>query len=78
MEVVQFLESNSSTLDSDDVDLVWQILPGMVDDQPLPESIPTPDRMPHNSSQPGSILGIAITVLLEVANTRPTSASTQT
>ena len=24
------------------------------------------DRMPHNSSQPGSILGIAITVLLEV------------
>ena len=38
---------------------------------------PKKDRMPHNSSQPGSILGIAITVLLEVANTRQTSASTQ-
>ena len=36
------------------------------------------DRMPHNSSQPGSILGIAIAVLLEVANTRHASASTQT
>ena len=37
------LESNSSTLDSDDANLVWQILPGMVDDdnQPLPENIPT-------------------------------------
>ena len=39
---------------------------------------PKKDRMPHNSSQPGGILGIAITVLLEVANTRHTSASTQT
>ena len=39
---------------------------------------PKKDRMPHNSSQPGSILGIAIAVLLEVANTRHASASTQT
>ena len=39
---------------------------------------PKKDRMPHNSSQPGSILVIAIAVLLEVANTRPASASTQT
>ena len=44
MEIVQFFESNSSTLDSDDMNLVWQILPGMVDNdnQPLPENIPTP------------------------------------
>ena len=44
MEVVQVFESNSSTLDSDDANLVWQVLPGMVDDdnQPLPENIPTP------------------------------------
>ena len=43
-EIVQLLESNSSTLDSDDANLVQQILPGMVDDnnQPLPENIPTP------------------------------------
>ena len=43
-EVVQLFESNSSTLDSDDANLVQQILPGMVDDdnQPLPENIPTP------------------------------------
>ena len=33
---------------------------------------PKKDRMPHNSFQPGSILQIAITVLLEVANTRHT------
>ena len=44
MEIVQIFESNSSTLDSDDANLVWQILPGMVDDnnQPLSENIPTP------------------------------------
>ena len=43
-EVVQLFESNSSTLDSNDVNLVQQILPGMVnnDNQPLPENIPTP------------------------------------
>ena len=43
VEIVQFFESNSSTMDSDDANLVWQILPGMVDDdnQPLPETIPT-------------------------------------
>ena len=43
VEIVQFFESNSSTMDSDDANLVWQILPGMVDDdnQPLPENIPT-------------------------------------
>ena len=42
--IVQFFESNCSTLDSDDAYLVWQILPGMVDDdnQPLPENFPTP------------------------------------
>ena len=51
MEVVQFLESNSSTLDSDDVDLVRQILPGMVDDQPLPESIPTPAKEGQDAPQ---------------------------
>ena len=43
-KVVQLFESNSSTLDSDNVNLVQQILPGMVDknNQPLPENIPTP------------------------------------
>ena len=45
-EVVQLFESNSSTLDSDDANLVQQILPGMVDDdnEPLPENIPTPEE----------------------------------
>ena len=38
---------------------------------------PKKHRMPHNSSPTGSILGIAITVLLEVANTRHASAYTQ-
>ena len=75
VEIAQLLESNSSTLDSDDANLVQQILPGMVADknQPLPENIPTPakeDRMPHNSFQPGSIQGAAIAVLLEVTSTR--------
>ena len=43
-EIAQLLESNTSTLGSDDANLVQQILPGMVDNdnQPLPESIPTP------------------------------------
>ena len=43
-EVVHLFESNATTLDSDDANLVCQILPGMVDDdnQPLPENIPTP------------------------------------
>ena len=39
---------------------------------------PKKDRMPHNSSPHGSILVIAIALLLEVANTRHVSASTQT
>ena len=39
---------------------------------------PKKDRMPHNSSPHGSILGIVIALLLEVANTRHVSASTQT
>ena len=45
-EVVQLFESNSSTLDSDDANIVWLILPGMVDDdnQPFPENIPTPAK----------------------------------
>ena len=45
-EIVQFFQSNSSTLDSDDANLVQQLLPGMVDDnnQPLPENIPTPAK----------------------------------
>ena len=53
MEIAQFLESNSSTLDSDDVNLVWQILPGMVDDnnQPLPENIPTPAEEGQDAQQ---------------------------
>ena len=47
LEIAQLLESNaskSSTLDSNDSDLVQQMLPGMVDNdnQPLPEDIPTP------------------------------------
>ena len=43
MEIVQFFESNSTTLDSDGANLFQQILPGMVDNdnQPLPENIPT-------------------------------------
>ena len=43
MEIVQCVESNSLTLDSDDANLLQQILPGMVDDdnQPFPENIPT-------------------------------------
>ena len=46
LEIVQFSESNSSTLDSDNANLVQQILPGMGDDnnQPLPENIPTPAK----------------------------------
>ena len=53
MEIVQFLESNSSTLDSDDAHLVQQILPGMVDDdnQPLPENIPTPAEEGQDAPQ---------------------------
>ena len=39
---------------------------------------PKKDRMPHNSSPHGNILGIVIAVLLEAANTRHVSASTQT
>ena len=35
-EIAQLLESNSSTLDSDDASLVRQILPGMVDDDNQP------------------------------------------
>ena len=52
-EVVQLFESNSSTLDSDDANLVWQILPGMVDDdnQPLPENIPTPAEEGQDAPQ---------------------------
>ena len=52
-EVVQLFESNSSTLDSDDVNLVQQILPGMVDDdnQPLPENIPTPAEEGQDAPQ---------------------------
>ena len=52
-EIVQFLESNSSTLDSDDANLVQQILPGMVanDNQPLPENIPTPAEEGQDAPQ---------------------------
>ena len=52
-EIVQFFESNSSTLDSDDANLVQQILPGMVDDdnQPLPENIPTPAEEGQDAPQ---------------------------
>ena len=52
-EIAQLLESNSSTLDSDDANLVWQILPGKVDDdnQPLPENIPTPAKEGQDAPQ---------------------------
>ena len=52
-EVVQLFESNSSTLDSNNANLVWQILPGMVDDdnQPLPENIPTPAEEGQDAPQ---------------------------
>ena len=52
-EIAQLLESKSSTLDSDDANLVWQILPGMVDDdnQPLPENIPTPAKEGQDAPQ---------------------------
>ena len=52
-EIAQLLESNSSTLDSDDANLVQQILPGMVDDnnQPLPENIPTPAEEGQDAPQ---------------------------
>ena len=52
-EVVQLFESNSSTLDSDDANLVWQILPGVVDNenQPLPENIPTPAEEGQDAPQ---------------------------
>ena len=56
VEITQLLESNasnSSTLDSNDADLVGQMLPGMVDDdnQPLPENIPTPSDEGQESAQ---------------------------
>ena len=53
IEIVQFLESNSSTVDSDNANLVGQILPGMVDDdnQPLPENIPTPAEEGQDAPQ---------------------------
>ena len=56
VEITQLLESNasiSSTLDSNDADLVQQMLPGMVDDdnQPLPENIPTPADEGQESAQ---------------------------
>ena len=52
-EIVQFFESNSSPLDSDNANLVLQILPGMVDDnnQPLPENIPTPAEEGQDAPQ---------------------------
>ena len=52
-EVVQLFESNSSTLDSNDANLVRQILPGMVDDdnQPLPDNIPTPAEEAQDAPQ---------------------------
>ena len=52
-EIVQFLESNSSTLDSDNANLVRQLLPGMVDNdnQPLPENIPTPAKEGQDAPQ---------------------------
>ena len=82
-EAVQLFESNSSTLDLDDADLVWHyslVWLTMTTNhcQRIFQHQPKKHRMPHNSSQPGSILGIAIAVLLEVANTRHASASTQT
>ena len=52
-EVVHLFESNATTLDSDDANLVSQILPGMVDDdnQPLPENIPTPAEEGQDAPQ---------------------------
>ena len=52
-EVVQLFESNSSTLDSDNANVVRKILPGMVDDdnQPLPENIPTPAEEAQDAPQ---------------------------
>ena len=52
-EIAQLLESNSSTLDSDDANFVQQILPGMVDNdnQPLPENIPTPAEEGQDAPQ---------------------------
>ena len=52
-EVVHLFESNATTLDSDDANLVCQILPGMVDDdnQPLPENIPTPAEEGQDAPQ---------------------------
>ena len=52
-EIAQLLESNSSTLDSDDANLVWQILPGMFDNdnQPLPENIPTQAKEGQDAPQ---------------------------
>ena len=52
-EIAQLLESNSSTLDSGDASLVWQILPGMVDNdnQPLPEIIPRPAKEGQDAPQ---------------------------
>ena len=52
-EVLHLFESNSSTLDSDDADLVQQILPGMLDDdnQPLPENTPTPAEKAQDAPQ---------------------------
>ena len=53
MEIVQLFDLNSSTLDSDNANLVWQILPGMVDDdnQPLPENITTPAKEGQDAPQ---------------------------
>ena len=50
-EVLDLFES--STLDSNDADLVWQILPGMVDNdnQPLPETIPAPAEEAQDAPQ---------------------------
>ena len=81
-EVVQLFESNSSILDSDNANLVQQILPGMVanDNQSLPENIPTPAEEAQDAPQFFSTWedsGIAIAVLLEVANTGHASAYTQ-
>ena len=81
-EVVQLFESSSSTLDSHEnlvrqYSLVW-LTTTINHCWRIFQHQPKKDRMPHNSSQPGSILGIAITVLLEVTNTRHTSTSTQT
>ena len=52
-EIAQLLESNSSTLDSDDANLVQQILTGMVDNdnQRLPENIPAPAEEGQNTPE---------------------------